>query len=171
MDTGQTKADATRQAGDLVLRRAVATDVPAIRALVRTAYQHYVARLGREPMPMTADYDRAVVEHEIWLLDDANGLSAVLELKLELNSGGGGALSIENIAVDPARQRSGIGRKLMAFAEDEARRQGCERVTLYTNEKMVENIALYTRLGYVETERRATGAFHRVFMRKDIAAN
>lgn len=163
MDTGQTKPDATRSAGGLALRRAVAADVPAIRALVRAAYQHYVARIGREPMPMTADYDRAVVEHEIWLFEDAAGLGGVLELK----PCGDGELSIENIAVDPARQKSGIGRKLMAFAEDEARRQGCDRVTLYTNEKMVENIALYTRLGYAETERRAIGAFHRVFMRKD----
>jgi ribosomal protein S18 acetylase RimI-like enzyme len=146
------------------LRRADAADAPAIRALVRAAYQHYVARIGREPMPMTADYDRAVVAHQIWLLDDADGLAAVLELK----PCGGGELSIENIAVHPSRQKSGIGRKLMAFAEEKARRQGCDRVTLYTNEKMVENIALYTRLGYVETERRDTGAFRRVFMRKDL---
>jgi ribosomal protein S18 acetylase RimI-like enzyme len=166
MDTGRTNPDATptRRAGDLVLRRAVAADAPAIRALVRAAYQHYVARIGREPMPMTADYDRAIAEHEIWLLDDANGIGAVLELK----PCGGGELSIENIAVDAARQKSGIGRKLMAFAEEEARRQGRDRVTLYTNEKMVENIALYTRLGYVETERRDVGEFRRIFMGKDL---
>lgn len=173
MDTGETKPDATQpvssRAGDLVLRRAVAADVPAIRALVRAAYQHYVARIGREPMPMTADYDRAVVAHQVWLFEDGAGLGGVIELKLDLKShGGGGELSIENIAVDSARQKSGIGRKLMAFAEDEARRQGCARVTLYTNEKMVENIALYTRLGYVETERRVVGDFDRVFMRKDL---
>ena len=58
----------------------------------------------------------------------------------------------------------------MAFAEDEARRQGCTRVTLYTNEKMVENIVLYMRLGYAETERRDVGDFRRVFMAKNIAA-
>jgi ribosomal protein S18 acetylase RimI-like enzyme len=151
--------------GGFALRRAGgAADALAIRALVCAAYQHYVARIGREPMPMTADYDRAVTEHQIWLLDDADGLAAVLELK----PCGGGELSIENIAVHPSRQKSGIGRRLMAFAEEEARRQGCDRVTLYTNEKMVENIALYTHLGYVETERRDTGAFRRVFMRKDL---
>ena len=166
MDTGRTKPDATptRRAGDLVLRRAQASDAPAIRALVRAAYHPYVARIGREPMPMTADYDRAVIEHQVWLFEDGLGLGGVIELK----PCGGGELSIENIAVDPARQKSGIGRKLMAFAEDEARRQGCTRVTLYTNEKMVENIALYTRLGYVETERRDIGAFRRVFMAKDL---
>ncbi len=152
-----------------MLRRAVAADVPAIRALVRAAYHPYVARIGREPMPMTADYERAVTEHEIWLLDDAAGIGAVLELKLDLKSDGrGGELSIENIAVDPARQKSGIGRKLMAFAEAEARRLGCERVTLYTNEKMVENIPLYIHLGYVETELCAIGEFHRVFMHKTL---
>ena len=165
MDTGPAAGDAIRSTGGLTLRRAVAADAPAIRALVRAAYQHYVARIGREPMPMTADYDRAVREHQIWLLDDAAGLAAVIELK----PCGGGELSIENIAVNPARQKSGIGRKLMAFAEEEARRQNCDQISLYTNEKMVENIALYTRLGYVETERRQVGSYARVFMRKGLS--
>lgn len=150
--------------GDLDLRRATLADAPAIRSLVRAAYEHYVARLGREPQPMTVDYDHAVRVHQIWLLEGADGLRAVLELL----PCGDGSLSIENIAVAPAHQKAGIGRRLMAFAEQEARRQGCDSVTLYTNEKMVENIALYTRLGYVETERRTVGDHRRVFMRKDL---
>lgn len=145
------------------LRRATSDDAAAIRALVREAYGHYVARIGREPIPMTADYDHAVRAHQVWLLDGPEGLRAVLELKPEADS-----LLIVNVAVARRAQGSGIGRKLMSFAEGEARRQGFTSVTLYTNEKMTENIALYTRLGYVETERRAVGALRRVFMRKDL---
>ena len=65
---------------------------------------------------------------------------------------------IENVAVDPRWQREGLGRRLMAFAEDEARRRSLATMLLYTNERMVENIALYTRLGYLETERRPSAA-------------
>ena len=39
---------------------------------------------------------------------------------------------------------------------------------LYTHELMVENIALYQRLGYREVERRQEDGFRRVFMRKPI---
>ena len=145
-------------------RRATAADATAIRALVQAAYEKYIARIGRPPMPMTADYDAAVRAHQVWVIDGAVGLRAVLELTPD----GAGGLSIENIAVSPSQQKSGLGRRLMAFAEDEARRQGFACVTLYTNETMVENIALYTRLGYVETERRVVGDFRRVFMTKDL---
>ena len=42
-----------------------------------------------------------------------------------------------------ARDR-GIGRRMIAFAESEARRLGFAEIRLYTHEKMIENIALYT---------------------------
>jgi ribosomal protein S18 acetylase RimI-like enzyme len=162
MDEGAGVAGAS---DDLELRRAAAADVPAIRALVREAYEKYVARIGREPAPMTADYDAAVRGHQVWLLDEGQGLRAVLELV----PAGDGSVLIENIAVAPRTQGSGVGRRLMDFAEREALRQGFGCVTLYTNEKMVENIALYARLGYVETERRTVDNHRRVFMRKDLA--
>jgi len=48
----------------------------------------------------------------------------------------------------------------------EGRRLRQRTVYLYTNELMVENIALYVRHGYVEYERRQEQGFRRVFMRK-----
>ena len=57
----------------------------------------------------------------------------------------------------------------MDFAEDEARRRGHGRVWLYTNVLMVENVALYTRLGYRETHRETQAGFSRVFMEKPVA--
>jgi hypothetical protein len=52
------------------LRRAVSTDAPALRDLSRTAYAKWVPLIGREPKPMTADYDRAVTEHIIDLVEE-----------------------------------------------------------------------------------------------------
>jgi ribosomal protein S18 acetylase RimI-like enzyme len=77
---------------------------------------------------------------------------------------------IENVAVHPDYQRRGLGRRLMAFAEQEARMAGVDEMQLYTNEAMQENIALYQHLGYEEMERREHEGFRRVFMRKRLAA-
>jgi len=52
------------------------------------------------------------------------------------------------------------------FAEAEARRRGHGRIWLHTHARMVENIALYTRLGYAETHRAVQDGYDRVFMAK-----
>ena len=75
-------------------------------------------------------------------------------------------LLLDNIAVRPDRQGQGLGRRLIAFAEEQARRLGHSEVRLYTHEKMTENIALYTRLGFVETGRGQKAGYDRVFMTK-----
>ena len=75
---------------------------------------------------------------------------------------------LDNVAVDPARQGSGIGRALLEHAEQAARRAGYDSIYLYTHELMIENIALYERIGYVEYDRRREDWAARVFMRKQL---
>ena len=75
-------------------------------------------------------------------------------------------LLLDNIAVRPDRQGQGLGRQLIRFAEAEARRLGFTELRLYTHETMTENIALYTRLGFVETGRGHDAGYDRVFMTK-----
>jgi len=140
-------------------RRATADDVDAITALVQAAYAKYVARIGTEPLPMVADYAAVVRAHQVWLVDGADGLQAVLELIPADDH-----LLVENIAVAPDIQARGLGRQLMAFAASEARRQGYAELRLYTNEKMHENIAFYGRLGFVESGRSVRDGRHIVFM-------
>jgi ribosomal protein S18 acetylase RimI-like enzyme len=67
----------------------------------------------------------------------------------------------------PAKGR-GVGKALLLHAEHEARKRGYASLYLYTNEKMSENIALYTRVGYVEYERRQEEGFRRMFLRKTL---
>jgi GNAT superfamily N-acetyltransferase len=126
-----------------LLRRAAAGDAAAIRALVREAYAKWVPLIGREPLPMTADYDRAVVEHRFDLLEVGGLLAGLIETVDE-----DGQLLIENLAVAPAFQRQGYGRMLLAHAEQLARGAGKARVRLYTNQRFEENVRLYSSLGY-----------------------
>jgi ribosomal protein S18 acetylase RimI-like enzyme len=76
------------------------------------------------------------------------------------------ALMLYNIAVSPDAQGQGLGRRLIAFTEAEARRRGYGLLKLYTNEKMVENVAMYPRLGFTETHRGSEAGHRRVYFEK-----
>ncbi len=145
----------------LGLRRATDADVASITALVRGAYAKWVPLIGREPKPMRADYAVAVRDHTVWVLEDRGAVSAVLELIPHADH-----VLIENVAVAPTLQGQGLGKRLMAFAERVARDLNLLEVRLYTNERFTSNIALYERLGYVETKREPLGGSSVVFMHK-----
>ena len=132
----------------LSLRRAVATDAGAVRALTRLAYSKWVPLIGREPKPMTADYEREVAEHIIDLWEEGGELLALIEMIPEVD-----CLLIENIAVRPGQQGSGIGKKLLLHAERLARSLGFDNVRLYTNAAFESNLQLYSRHGYQEFQR------------------
>jgi ribosomal protein S18 acetylase RimI-like enzyme len=125
------------------MRQATAADADAIRALTRQAYAKWVPLIGREPKPMTADYDQAVARHRFDLLYIDGILAALIETIREADH-----LLVENVAVSPDFQGRGLGRKLMAHAEVLARELGYREIRLYTNQRFVENIELYRKLGY-----------------------
>ena len=60
---------------------------------------------------------------------------------------------IKRMWVDPQRRGIGLGRRLLAHLEGEARRAGRSRVILDTNEALTEAIAMYRASGYVAIER------------------
>jgi ribosomal protein S18 acetylase RimI-like enzyme len=130
----------------LVFRRATAADAPAVRALTRQAYGKWVPIIGREPKPMTADYDAAIRDHRIDCLCDGGRIVALIETVAEPAS-----LLIENVAVSPDFQGRGLGRRLIAHAESLAADMGYPTTRLYTNAAFVENVALYQSLGYAMT--------------------
>ena len=68
-----------------MLRRATAADVHVVRELTRAAYAKWVPIIGREPKPMTADYDIAVRDHRIDLLEIDGTLAGLIEMIDELD--------------------------------------------------------------------------------------
>ncbi|HEX3405753.1 MAG TPA: GNAT family N-acetyltransferase [Caulobacteraceae bacterium] len=144
------------------LRRATPDDADAIRSLTRAAYAKWVALSGREPQPMTADYEAAVRAHRFDLLYMDGALAALIETVDE-----GDVLLVENVAVAPRHQGRGLGTRLMALADEIARSEGKRRVRLYTNKLWAENIALYQRLGYgIDREEPRAPGLVRVYMSK-----
>ena len=132
----------------LRLRRAVSADAAAVRVLTRTAYSKWVPLIGREPTPMTADYERAVAEHMIDLWEEDGHLLALIEVIPAADH-----LLIENIAVRPDQQGKGIGDQLLLHAEGLARSLGFDEIQLYTNAAFASNLSFYSRRGYQEYRR------------------
>ncbi len=147
------------------IRLATTDDVDAVRTCVRAAYAMYLERMDQEPAPMTADYGSLVGQGVVHVLDadSGDGLAGVLVAFARDDH-----YFIENVAVRPDLHGTGRGRLLLTFAEDEARRQGFDRVELYTNAVMSENIDYYPRLGYEEIGRHEEDGFERVFFRKGL---
>jgi ribosomal protein S18 acetylase RimI-like enzyme len=144
-----------------MIRAATAADVEPVRTVVDAAYGHYIARIGKPPGPMLDDYARRVADRQIWVLEDDGRIVGILVLEQ-----GPFGLLLDNIAVLPDCQAKGFGRALIEFAEAEARRRGFGEIRLYTHALMSENIALYHRIGFVETDRRSEKGYERVYMTK-----
>ena len=143
------------------LRFATTADVDGIAVCVRAAYAQYIARMGQPPGPMLDDYQQVVRDDHVYVIEDEGVIVGALVMK-DTNGG----LLLDNVAVLPSRQGEGIGRRLVLHAESEARRLGHPHLDLYTHESMTENISMYGRYGYEETDRRMERGFRRVYMRK-----
>jgi ribosomal protein S18 acetylase RimI-like enzyme len=143
------------------IRPAVPGEAHDVSALVQRAYGHYVARIGRRPGPMDDDYAEKVARGLVSVADEAGEIVGLIVLLRQP-----GHLLVENVAVAPERQGEGVGRDLLAFAEAVAREAGTPVLRLYTHAAMTENLALYPRLGYEQTDRRTDNGFERVFFVK-----
>lgn len=147
------------------IREAVPADLPQIRACARDAYEPYVARIGKPPAPMVADFEALVRKGRVHVATDGAGSLAGFIVFYTRD----GHMHLENVAVARGHQGEGVGKRLIAFCEEAARTAGLGRIELYTNEKMTENFGLYRHLGYEETGRREEDGFNRVFFRKLLA--
>jgi ribosomal protein S18 acetylase RimI-like enzyme len=146
-----------------VLRPATEADVSRLTELVQAAYGHYVERLGGPPRPMTDDYADVIRDCAVTVAEREGEIVGVIVLRVSDEG-----FLVDNVAVDPSRQGTGVGRALLERAEVVAREAGFDSIYLYTHERMAENLALYTRIGYVECDRRLHGDARVVYLRKEL---
>jgi ribosomal protein S18 acetylase RimI-like enzyme len=138
-----------------LIRRATEDDVARIVAIARGAYIKYVPKIGREPPPMLADFAAEVAASHVVVLEIGGTVQGYLISWPKLD-----AYFIDNIAVDPAHQGLGLGRRLIEYAVREAKGHSLPAIQLYTNSIMTENLAMYARIGFVETHRVMETQFH-----------
>jgi ribosomal protein S18 acetylase RimI-like enzyme len=145
------------------LRLATRGDLAAVQKIVQAAYLPYAARIGREPGPMLDDYAALIDAGRVHVGMRNKVVQGILVLIPQTD-----AMLLDNVAVAPEAQGSGLGRLLIEFAERTAINTGYDAIKLYTNEAMTENIALYERLGYAETHRVEEKGLRRVYMLKSL---
>lgn len=150
---------------EIEIRAADETDVSRAHDVVQAAYRLYIARMGRQPGPMLDDYARRQRDAQLYVANLGGEMVGVVVLVRAPDH-----VELNNVAVHPRWQGRGVGRALIAFAEESAREQGVAELRLYTHVTMTENIARYARVGFVETHRAREDGFERVFMRKLVAA-
>lgn len=95
------------------MRQATAADLEPIHAVAQAAYAKYLSRMPKPPAPVLHDYRGPVEAGAVWVTGTPiTGLISLIHVN--------GSLLIENIAVHPAAQGTGLGRRLMQFAEQQA---------------------------------------------------
>lgn len=151
-------------ASSIGFRSAEPADAEAIEAIVRAAYAKWVPLIGREPLPMRADYDKAVREHQFELAIEDGRIVGLIETIAHEDH-----IWIENVAVAPEAQGRGIGRKLLDSAERKAVETGCRELRLLTNGAFEANVRLYRRHGYVVDREEPFMSGTTVYMSKRLA--
>ena len=130
----------------LQIRWAEPRDVTAIVRVVNVAFRA-AESFFVEGDRITAEILRPMLEKGNFLLaEDSAGLVGCVYLDLRAERAYFGLL-----AVDPARQHRGLGRRLIDEAENHARAAGCRVMDLRIVSVREELPPFYRRLGYVET--------------------
>ena len=129
----------------LNIRFAQSADVSALAALINAAFR--VEQPFIDGDRTNPDGVRTYMQKGKFLLaEDAAGLAGCVYVELRGDRGYLGLLG-----VDPPRQGTGLGRKLMDAAEDYFREVGCRAVDLRIVSARTPLPPFYRRLGYLET--------------------
>jgi GNAT superfamily N-acetyltransferase len=132
-------------AAPLPVRTAIPDDAARIVALVNAAY--VVERFFIDADRTNEADVRAMLAKGAFLLhEDEGALRGCVYVERRGERGYFGLLS-----VDPARTGRGLGRALVAAAEDHLRGAGCRAVDILVVDQRTELPPFYRRLGYVET--------------------
>jgi ribosomal protein S18 acetylase RimI-like enzyme len=105
----------------VIIRPATADDAPALYEIVQRAYGGYVEELGVRPRPLYDDYTERVREADVFAAEDEAGIAGLIVLERCPDH-----VLVDNVAVDPDRQGSGVGRALLTHAEEFARAVGVD---------------------------------------------
>jgi ribosomal protein S18 acetylase RimI-like enzyme len=140
------------------VRRATPADITALHALVESAYRGDSARRGwtheadllggqRTDAQALATH---IADPDSAVLLGIEGADLIACVHLQRKQGGLAYLGL--FAVSPGRQGGGIGKMLLAAAEDHAARVlGVERIEMTVIRQRTELIAWYERRGYACT--------------------
>jgi ribosomal protein S18 acetylase RimI-like enzyme len=127
------------------IRTAVQSDIDSLARLINSAFrveQPFIDGDRTNPEGVRAYMEKG----KFLLAEDAAGLAGCVYVELRGDRGYLGLLG-----VDPQRQGTGLGRKLMDAAENFFRQAGCVAVDLRVISARAPLPSFYRHLGYLET--------------------
>ena len=139
------------------LQPATADDLPPLHALVESAYRGTSARRGWSHEADLLEGRRTDMAALAAMLDDPKQHLLVfrdndrLRACVALTDKGAGLAYLGMLTVDPQQQAAGLGRLILAAAEDHAAAFGARQVEMTVIAQRAELIAWYQRRGYALT--------------------
>jgi ribosomal protein S18 acetylase RimI-like enzyme len=157
----------------LTFRRAMPSERDELERVWRAAFTPYVRALGRElPAYGSAEFAAGMARGEaelergdVYVALETDRIVGLVRTERKKDE-----LYIDQIAVDPVRQGSGVGSWLLQRIEEVARSTGARGLSLETAEMMEHLIRLYRRHGFEIIHRgpsdQGLDAHTRVYMAK-----
>jgi GNAT superfamily N-acetyltransferase len=134
----------------LHIREATEADVPDILRIYAAAGldgdRAYTAEEARRQFAIFRSYPHYRLYLAVVDGSAAGTYSLLIQDKLAKRGQPSGI--VEDVAVDPASQRQGVGRAMMEHAREECRKAGCYKLTLSSNLKREEAHRFYDQLGF-----------------------
>jgi len=127
------------------IRLAVAADVEPLVRLINAAFvveQPFIEGERIDPAGVLAYMEKG----KFLVMEDSTGLAGCVYVELRGERGYLGLLGVE-----PGRQGTGLGRKLMDAAENYFRAEGCRAIDLRIISPRTPLPAFYAHLGYEQT--------------------
>ncbi|MGV9242265.1 N-acetyltransferase family protein [Streptomyces sp. NPDC003710] len=138
--------------GDLEVRRVVADDIPAVVAMLADDPLGAQRESPDDLTPYLAALDRVNSDPNQHLVVAVRDGSVVGTLQLTIIPGlsrkGATRSVIEAVRIHADERGSGLGTRLIEWAIDESRRQGCQLVQLTSDTSRTDAHRFYKRLGF-----------------------
>lgn len=149
---------------EIRIRSAQPEDLDQVVACVDAAYQGYIEDIGEKPAPMLDDYGSLIRAEAVTAAFEGDEIVGLIVMWARPDH-----WYVDNVAVWPERQGTGIGSILLSHADDVATAAGFTQVRLYTNEAMTANTTYYEHRGYVETHRSVEDGYNRIYYTRELA--
>jgi GNAT superfamily N-acetyltransferase len=129
---------------DFTFRPALPAECLDADRVLRAAFTPYMKRLGREiPVDYYKWLPASIERGDVFVADEGGRIVGVAATERR-ESG----LYLDRLAVDPARQGTGLGSWLLVRLEEVARSRGNRAMSLQTAEMMEHLLRLYGRHGF-----------------------
>jgi len=126
------------------IRKARMSDAIALTKCIDDAYAQYADHIPDLP-PVSDGCAEEILKNHVWVAVEENNIIGGLFLVPE-----DGYLKLATVAVRPDHSGKGLGRKLIALSEREAKVKGYSEMRLNTHAAMTKNIQFYIQLGWRE---------------------